>query len=186
MFRTVFFTAAVCVLLVGATVASAANTNSADMKKVDEADRLFLQSLAPSNEADIQLSNLAMHTTTNPQVKEFATKVAASDSRLQSELKDIAQKTGVPLPSTLDKADVTLKNGIESETSDQRGFDALYMQAMLDKFHAARNAFRVEEKATSNPMLRQLAQNTTPKLEKTLGDAISIDSNLASVKTAQK
>jgi len=171
----VLIASAACAVLMCTTGAFARNNTS---QNINETDKLFLKALAPSNEADIQISRMAASTTKNPQVRDLANTVLSGDVLLQSHVRHLADQTGVSLPTSIDTPDVHLKDTLKSDASNQNAFDRAYVQAMLDKFHAAVNYFRIEATQTNDPSLRTFAQANLPKLEKTLDKIESVSANL--------
>jgi predicted outer membrane protein len=173
--------------LVALTCAAAMAENQNKQKeKLSKADQLFLESLAQSNEADLEISRFVENNSKNPQVKHFAGVVASEDQMIQSDVNNLANAGELRLPSSLDKADAHLKADLEKMAGDEALLDHAYMQAMVDKFHSTRDSFLMESAATENPSVRKFTDQNVPNLEATLEQALNVSMALPPVTTANK
>lgn len=151
---------------------------------MDRADKLFMKALAPSNEADIQISQLAAQKSSDPQVKDLAAEIVKGDEAIQSKVANMAAKNAVSLPSTLDTPDVHLKTAIKTDVRDAKMFNQAYVQAMLIKFLDTMSMFRLEAAQTNNQSVLVFTQSELPKLEKTLDQIETVSQRLSTVQTA--
>lgn len=116
-----------------------ANADSANAQKdtagtpslaVSKADAGFAVEAANGNMAEVELGNLAQAKATNPQVKAFAAKMIDDHSKAEDELKEIATKENITLPTVMGAdAQKILGDLTKKEPKD---FDKAYVDAMVD------------------------------------------------------
>ncbi len=99
-----------------------------------------------------KFSQLAADKATNPRVKAYANKMIADHNKLEADMKPFADKLGVTPVMTLD-ADHQTKYDALSAMSGM-DFDKTYMTGMDTDHHAALDAFKAEESATTDPALK--------------------------------
>lgn len=166
MFKIVaLFTTAACVFLTSASGAFSQNipmnNGNAHMKKsmndLNQADKLFMKALAPSNEADIQVSEMAVQKASDPQVKRLATQILKGDQAIQQKVSNMAAKDAVSLPRALDTPDVHLKTTLKTDSRTPKIFDQAYVEAMLIKFLDTVSMFQVEAAQTGNQSLEVIS-----------------------------
>lgn len=190
MFKALGFMAAGCMILAGATRARGQNIpmntqrTAQNSQSLNRADKLFMMSLAPSNEADLQISELAATTAKDPQVKNLAETIVKGDQAIQATVANMAAKNAISLPSALDTPDVHLKTTIKTDAHDPKMFDQAYTEAMLIKFLDTVSMFRLEAAQTNNKSILMFTQSNLPKLEKTLDQIEAVSQKLPQVQTA--
>jgi putative membrane protein len=185
-------TTAACMVVAAGTSALAQNVpmNNGNaqaqksMSDLDRADKLFLKALAPSNEADIQVSQLAVQKSADPQVKHLAAQILKGDQTIQSTVSNMAAKDGVSLPRALDTPDVHLKIALKTDSRTPKIFDQAYVEAMLIKFLDTVTMFQLEAAQTKNQSVLMFTQSQLPSLEKTLDQIESVSQKLPPVTTA--
>jgi predicted outer membrane protein len=192
MFKALAFLAAACMVAAGALSAFAQNVpmntqrTAQNTHAINRADKLFMMSLAPSNEADLQISQLAAQKSKNPEVKQLAAKIVQGDQAIQQRVSNMAAKNAISLPGALDTPDVHLKTAIKTELRDPKMFDQAYVQAMLIKFLDTVTMFRLEAAQTNNQAILMFTQSNLPKLEKTLDKIETVSQKLQTTTTAMK
>jgi putative membrane protein len=193
MFKALgLLTAAACMVAAGGTGAFAQNVpmntqrTAQNTHAINRADKLFMMSLAPSNEADMQISQLAVQKSNDSQVKQLAATILKGDQTIQQKVSNMAAKNGISLPSALDTPDVHLKTAIKTESRDPKMFNHAYVQAMLIKFLDTVSMFRLEAAQTNNQAVLMFTQSNLPKLEKTLDKIEMVSQKLQTTTTAMK
>jgi putative membrane protein len=127
------------------------------------ADQTFVKKAAEGGMAEVELGKLAQDKATNDQVKQFAKKMVDDHGKANDELKSIAQKKNITLPSDLNSKDKALKSRLEKLSGP--AFDRAYMQAMLKDHRTDVNEFRTESKSGKDSEVKEWASKTLPTLE---------------------
>src|SRR5690349_5799966 len=99
MSRTLMVMALGASLLVG-TSARADKTSSTE--KTSVADRTFVEKAASGGMAEVKMGKLAVDKGTSPTVKQFGQKMVDDHSKANDELKSIASKKNLTLPTEVD------------------------------------------------------------------------------------
>lgn len=147
--------------------------------------REFVNQMAMTNMAEIQLGNLAEKQATSPQVKQFAQMMVQDHTKANEELKQIASQLNVQLPTELDQEHRELQEKLSKLQGEE--FDREYMSAMVDGHEEAIN--KVEDRANRSDQptgtagsaqqgqqaLTQWATKTLPTLRKHLQQAEQIN-----------
>ena len=96
---------------------------------VTASDRDFIEGMTVAGMAEVELGKLARERATSPEVKQFADMMIADHTKAGSELKPIAERHGVPMPSQLDEK----HRDLQAKLAAMRGaeFDREYMNAMV-------------------------------------------------------
>ena len=104
--------------------ATVARANDADD------DREFVEKIAQANLAETRLGQLAAERASSPQVKQFGRRMTTDHQKANAELKQIASKMAVQLPTDLDAKHEELHDRLSKLKGAE--FDKEYMQAMVD------------------------------------------------------
>jgi putative membrane protein len=96
---------------------------------VSAGDRDFVEDMTVAGMAEVELGKLAKERGTSPEVKQFADMMVTDHTKAGSELKPIAQRYGIPMPSQLDEQ----HRDLQAKLAAMRGaeFDREYMKAMV-------------------------------------------------------
>jgi putative membrane protein len=116
-------------------------------------DKVFLQKASEGGMAEIQLGQLAAQKGNSGEVKEFGQKMVEDHTRLNDQMKPIADTLGVNAPKHLNKADQAEYEKLSNLSGD--AFDQEYITDMVKDHRKDLHEFRREETATSNPDLKQ-------------------------------
>ena len=116
-------------------------------------DKVFLQKASEGGMAEVQLGQLAAQKGNSAEVKEFGQKMVEDHTRLNDQMKPIADTLGVNAPKHLNKADQAEYEKLSSLSGD--AFDQEYITDMVKDHRKDLHEFRREEAATSNPDLKQ-------------------------------
>ena len=117
----------------------------------------FLDTLAKEDQSEIDLANLALSKTDNPQVKAYAkSKILAADPEMERQAKAIAQQNHAPIlaiPSTTGSAEQYYLSKLSG-----KDFDKAYIGYEDQKQTADLIMVQNEIKTAKNPQIKQFAQ----------------------------
>jgi putative membrane protein len=116
-------------------------------------DRMFLQKASEGGMAEVQMGQLAARRGNSAEVKQFGQKMVEDHTRLNEQMKPIADTLGVSAPKHLNKADQAEYDKLSGLSGD--AFDQEYITDMVKDHRKDLHEFRREETATSNPELKQ-------------------------------
>jgi putative membrane protein len=151
------------VLAFAAVPASAAGQKSTTPSPKAAADHTFVMKAARGGLAEVELGKLASDKASNDQVKQFGQKMVDDHGKANDELKSLAQKKNITLPTDLSAQDKALHDRLAKLSGP--AFDRAYMQAMLKDHRTDVNEFRMESKSGSDPDVKEWAAKTLPTLE---------------------
>ena len=152
--------------------ASLAQTNQS-ANRLAAADSTFAQKAAQGGMAEVKLGNLAKDHATSDAVKKFGQQMVDDHTKANDELKNLAGKKGITLPTEIDAKDqatydrLSKLNGVE--------FDRAYMTDMVRDHRTDITEFRHESERGQDADLKSWAGKTLPTLEHHLQMAESAD-----------
>jgi putative membrane protein len=159
--------------LLPATFAQSASETGKESKgttdsksKLTSGDERFMKEAASGGLMEVQLGKVAAEKGSHQRVKDFGKRMQADHSKANEQLKKIAAKKGVDLPtepsgehkSTMDK--LTKLSGAE--------FDREYMDAMVDDHKEDIEKFQTEADKGKDPDVKKFASDHLPVLKKHL------------------
>jgi putative membrane protein len=115
-------------------------------------DKSFLKESAEGNIVEVNYAKLALQKSKDPNVRKFAERMIKDHKMLQAQMKPLALKLGVKLPTGPelgDKAQYTMLN-MKKGTE----FDRAYVEAMVKDHHGDLQKFMDEETKTANVELK--------------------------------
>ena len=150
------------------------NANAANNTMTQEES--FWTIAADGGMAEVEMSKLASQKAQNAEVKKFAQMMVADHTKANIELKSIAAKNKIELPteigprhrSTIDE--LNRLNGPD--------FDREYVQAMVDDHEADVQLFEDQAEDDADPQAKAFAAKTLPVLRKHLEAIKAIQSKL--------
>jgi len=173
----------VAVLFPAAFAMSASETgkerSATDSKsKLPSGEERFMKEAASGGLMEVQLGKFASEKGSHQRVKEFGKRMQADHSKANDQLKKIAAKKGVDLPSepsgehksAMDK--LTKLSGAE--------FDREYMEAMVDDHKEDIEKFQTQADKGKDPDLKKFASDNLPVLKKHLELAQSTEKQVKS------
>lgn len=133
----------------------------------------FLDTLAKEDQSEIELANLALSKSTNPQVKEYAkSRILAADPAMEQEAKAIAQQNHAPMlaiPPATSSAEYHYLSALSG-----KDFDKAYMGYEDQKQAADLIMVKNEAKTAKNPQIKQFAQKEDAPVQKAAQSAQQI------------
>jgi putative membrane protein len=118
-------------------------------------DKRFVTKAMGGNLAEVQMGQLALEKSSDPQVKEFAQRMVDDHTKMQEQLKPIAQQMGVKVPDNPPKAAMKKMDKMKALSGD--AFDQAYLKDMVKDHKADLSEFQQEASTTQNADLKQLA-----------------------------
>lgn len=123
----------------------------------------FWNKAAEGGMAEVELSKIAQTKAQNAEVKKFAQMMVTDHTKANGELKSLAGKKNVTLPTELNS---THKSAMEKLNSlSGTDFDKAYVDAMVTDHDDAVNLFQVEADGGTDPELKAWAGKTLPTLK---------------------
>lgn len=140
-------------------------------------DQSFLKEAAAGGLAEVELGQLAAEKASNPEVKKFAERMVADHGKANDQLKEIAARKGIDLPTEPSAEHKATKERLSNLSGDE--FDKAYMADMLSDHKKDVAAFRKESTEGKDPAVKEFATKTLPTLEDHLKEAESINPKLS-------
>ena len=141
-------------------------------------DNGFAMKAGQANLAEVELGKLALQKTMKDDVKAFAQQMVDDHGKALDELKGIAGKKNITLPTELDAEHKTLSDKLSKLSGAE--FDRAYMQAMVDGHRKVAGDFRTESKSGKDAELKAWAGKTLPTVEAHLKHAQKVNSGVHS------
>ena len=135
-------------------------------EKTPQEDVDFVREAALGGMMEVQLGKTAQEKATKPQVKEFGRHMQTDHSKANDELKKIAAKKGIKLPTALEGKAKTTFDKLAKLKGDE--FDREYINAMVDDHKQDIEKFQQESDKGKDPELKKFAQDHLPILKKHL------------------
>jgi putative membrane protein len=127
-------------------------------------DQAFVDKAAMGGLAEVQLSKLAMDKGATTDVKQFARKMVEDHSKANMELKQIADKKNLELPTKLDEQHQKIYDQLA--TLSGASFDKEYMRVMAADHDDATKLFKEQAQRGQDPELKSFAMKTLPTIQK--------------------
>jgi putative membrane protein len=113
--------------------------------------------------AEVELGNLAKQKASSSDVKQFGDRMVTDHSKANDELKKVAQKNNVQLPTELDAKNRATVDRLSKLSGDE--FDKAYMKQMLTDHKHDVSTFKHVSTSAKDADVKQFASNTLPTLE---------------------
>jgi putative membrane protein len=162
--RSLFLAASAVALI--AAPAFAQTSSSHKGEAASGADKTFIEHAAQGGRAEVELGKLAESHAQSPDVKNFAKRMVEDHGKANDQLKQIAQKEGVKLPSGMGKEHEEVKNRLEKLHG--ASFDQAYMHDMVQDHQKDVREFQQAANSLQDPQLKQFAQQTLSTIQQHL------------------
>jgi putative membrane protein len=154
--------------LVLSTAAAASTLNSDDQD--------FVKNAAKGGMTEVELGRLAEQKATNPEVKNFASRMVRDHSKADQQLTNLAAAKGVDLPSG--KGLMNDATYLKLKVLSGAAFDKAYVNAMVDDHKQDVADFEKESESAQDPAVRNFAAKTLPTLKEHLTVIEKIQSDI--------
>lgn len=175
-----------CVTLLSAAVLACgtglmAQTGHADrMTGAGSPDQTFMTKAAQGGIAEVALGKLAKDHAENQAVKDFGQKMVDDHSKANDELKSIASKKNVTLPTDLDAKDKATYDRLSKLNG--AAFDKAYMRDMVTDHRKDVAEFQRESNKGKDSDVKSWAAKTLPTLQEHLRLAENADKKVVAEK----
>lgn len=149
-----------------------ANTNSASAGS----DADFMKEAAVGGMAEVEMGRLAASKATSPDVKKFGQMMVEDHSKANEELKALAAKKNVTLPTDLDQDHKSTMEELRGKSGAD--FDSDYVEEMVDDHEEDVAAFEKQAQSATDPDVKAWAAKTLPVLKKHLEAIKSIQAKM--------
>jgi putative membrane protein len=135
-------------------------------------DQMFFESIFKSDAAEVQLGQLAQQKSQSDDVKQLGQRMVLNRTRLDEQLKPIADKLDVSKPKEPSKKDKQLIAKLGALSGPQ--FDEEYLKAVVKDNQQNVKDFKTEAESAQDPNLQQAAKMDEPVLAQHLQTAEQI------------
>ncbi len=136
---------------------------SADMSA---ADKMFVTNAASGGMLEVQLGQLAQSKGSSDFVKQFGQKMVDDHTKANDQLKDLAQKDSITLPTALLPKDQATYDKFSKLSG--AAFDSAYTRDMVMDHKKDVADFKKEAASGKNPDVKAFASQTLPTLQEHL------------------
>jgi len=123
----------------------------------------FLKEVSSGGLMEVELGKYAQQHATNARIKNYGAMMVNDHSKVNDELKNIASKKNVTLPTTIEDKHSKMMSDIQKKTGVD--FDKAYIKAMLDDHEKDVDKFKKQAENSADPDLKDFASKTLPILE---------------------
>jgi len=126
-------------------------------------DKKFAKDAAMGGMAEVKKGQLAVEKASNPDVKAFGQKMVDDHTKVNEELKEVASKESIDLPTSLDSK----QQGMVDKLSKLSGaaFDKAYMKDMVKDHDTDVKEFQRVAQNGTDTAIRDFASKTLPTLQ---------------------
>jgi putative membrane protein len=160
----------------GAVPATGESANTLGNSNAGTITNSFYATAARGGTAEVELSKAAQAKASNAEVKKFAQMMVADHTKANAELKSVAGKKNVDLPTDLATADRAALEELNGLSGAQ--FDRTYVDAMVDAHETDVQLFEDQAGDDTDPEAKAFAAKTLPTLRKHLETIKGIQSRL--------
>jgi putative membrane protein len=134
----------------------------------------FMTQAAESGTAEVELSRIAQSNAQNPAVKNFDQMMIADHSKANDELRSLASKKGVTIPTALNAEHQSAMQRLQGLKGSE--FDAEYIKIMVQDHEKAVGLFQAQAQNGNDADAKSWAAQTLPKLQEHLQKARELQS----------
>lgn len=148
-------------------------------QQLSNSDTAFLKALIKEDISEINLGQMALKKSQNPQVKQYAqTKILAADPSMKDGAAKIAREHGMQPPT----GQGARKQQIEDELSQKTGalFDNAYMNYEATQQPADLKLVNTEINSTQNPEIKKYATTEKTPVQDAANSAVEISKEVSS------
>lgn len=140
------------------------------------ADTRFAREAAMGGMMEVELGKVAVQKASSDKVKQFGQRMIDDHTKAGDQLKEIAAKDNITLPSELDARHKAIVDRFSNMSGTS--FDRAYMRDMVKDHQTDVADFQKEANNGSNPDLKSFATMTLPTLQEHLRIARETDNSL--------
>jgi len=140
-------------------------------------DHDFYTQAAEAGIAEVEMGKLAQQRAADPSVKEFASKMVKDHDAANDQLKNLAEKKDVNLPTNLSTAQKSSMKTLEMQSAAD--FDAAYMKKQVDAHEDTIALLKKEIASGKDSDAKALASSLLPTIQKHLEQAQQLQKQTA-------
>jgi putative membrane protein len=144
--------------------------------KVSAEDKSFMKEAMEGDMAEIQLAKLAQQKASSDQVKQFAQRMIDDHTKLDAQMKPMAQQFGVEAPTDLSSKHKSVQSKLQGLSGNQ--FDQEYIKAMVNDHREDDQAFLREQTTAKDPTLKSAVTQAEPIIADHLRMAQDIEKSM--------
>jgi putative membrane protein len=141
-----------------------------------KSDLKFVNEAAHGGLAEVKLGNLAVQRGQSQEVRDFGNLMVRDHSRINDDLRAVAQKKGVALPQNVGKQQRQQFDQLKKEPAER--FDQAYMRVMQKDHENDIAAFEKFTKNTKDTELKDFAENSLRTFHRHLDEANRVAGDL--------
>ena len=123
----------------------------------------FANTAAEAGMAEVELGKLAVQRAADPSVKEFAQRMVEDHTRANGQLKTLAGRKNIQLPSDINSEHKSLMEKLSKLSGAE--FDKEYMSNMVKDHESAVKDFQTQASEGNDSEIKSLAAKTLPTLQ---------------------
>jgi putative membrane protein len=151
--------------------------NTRRMANPPHNDEAFVRNAAEGGMAEVKLGQLAEEKAQSEEVKKFGRRMVEDHTKANEELKQIAQRENINLPTAESRKDSQEYESLSKLSGE--AFDRAYAQEMVKDHQKDVSEFKQMATSAQNPALKQFAQQTLPTLESHLQEARQMEQSVS-------
>jgi putative membrane protein len=171
-------------IVVHAQDTSSQKMDQGSSKMMKSADTAFAMKAAQGGMAEVQMGKLAAEKATNPDVKAFGQQMVDDHTKANDDLKSVAEKKGLTLPSDIDAHDHATYSKLEKLSGAE--FDRAYVKDMVKDHEKDVKEFQKEANNGKDDDIKGFASQTLPVLQGHLDKIKSIQTSAHASATSAK
>jgi putative membrane protein len=144
--------------------------------KVTADDKNFMKEAMEGDMAEIQLAQLAQQKASSDQVKQFAQRMIDDHTKLDAQMKPLAQQFGLDAPTDLSAKHKAVQNKLQALSGAK--FDQEYVKAMVSDHREDDQAFLRESTLTTDPTLKNAVTQAEPIIAEHLRMAQDLEKSM--------
>lgn len=137
---------------------------------IDDDTKEFFDAAASANLLEVEASRLALQRAQDPEIKAFAQQMVTDHTKASEELKTLAQKKGVTLPTKMMDRHQAIYDELKDEKTAKE-FEEAYREAMVASHKEAVTLFDEVAEDNKDAEVKTFAAKMLPKLQSHGGKA---------------
>ncbi|WP_138501821.1 DUF4142 domain-containing protein [Nostoc sp. PA-18-2419] len=154
------------------TASPTASPTTSGQNTSSSSDKQFMTEAAQGGLAEVQLGQLALKRGTSNAVKQYAQRMIKDHTPVNNQLKQLAKKKGVTLPTKLDSTNQQVNQRLSKLSGTN--FDRDYLNQMLQDHQKDVSAFQTEAQQGQDPDVKAFAAQKLPTLQEHLQQVSSL------------
>jgi len=130
-------------------------TNGMQPGQPSATDRMFVSKAMQGGMAEVQLGQLTLQKSNNEQVKQFAQRMIDDHTKLNDQMKPVAQQLGVSVPDQISKND--RKTIAKMQALSGTAYDQAYIKDMVKDHKQDLNQFQMEASSGQDQTVKDAA-----------------------------